>query len=179
MSKPLTKIERLILKHGGKSPFRASELAAEAPAPRLNGEIAAHGPELTTAALEAWERRLNGEAIIDVAHSLGLSIESAKELIRSVHAAIHEDLKENLSLNRQLDLERLDGLLRTYYPQARGGDLDAANFVIKSLQHRAKLTGAEPLPDPGRTNQPQAVLVWIQQQLPSINRIVDALPLEQ
>jgi hypothetical protein len=49
--------------------------------------------------------------------------------------------------------------------------------VLKCLAQRSKLTGIEPQPDPGRSN-PQNVLVWIQNQLPSINRIVDALPLE-
>lgn len=178
MTKPLTAIERMIVKREGTSPFRRTELSSVAPAPRLNDQIAIHGEKLTTDALHAWNARLDGIPIIDLAHELGLSIEAAKELIRQVHAAIHEDLKVNLALNRQLDLERLDALLRTYYPQAKGGNLDAANFTVKALQHRAKLTGAEPLPDPGRTNQPQNVLVWIQNNLPNINKIVDALPRE-
>lgn len=170
-------LKRAIAKYSSKRPF-CTELAPDAPAPHLNTQIAEHGEKLATEALRAWNARLEGEPIIDVAHNLGLSINAAKELIRQVHAAIHEDLKENLALNRQLDLERIDALLKTYYPQAKGGNLDAANFTVKALQHRAKLTGAEPLPDPGRTNQPQAVLVWIQQNLPNINRIVDALPRE-
>ena len=174
----MSELERMVAKHAGKSPFRHTELAQEAPAARLNGQVAVHGEKLTREALGAWNARLDGEPIIDVAHNLGLSINAAKELIRQVHSAIHEDLKENLALNRQLDLERIDALLKTYYPQAKMGDLDAANFTVKALQHRAKLTGAEPLPDPGRTNQPQNVLIWLQANLPNINKIVDALPRE-
>jgi hypothetical protein len=48
--------------------------------------------------------------IVDVAHQLGVSIEAAKELIREAHAAIAEDLKENLEVNRKLDMARIDGV---------------------------------------------------------------------
>jgi hypothetical protein len=108
---------------------------------------------------------------------MGLSIEGTKALIKEAHDAIHEDLKTNLDLNRQLDLQRIDGLLQVYYPLARSGDPDSANVTLKCLAQRSKLTGIEPMPDPGRSN-PQNVLVWIQSQLPSINKIVDALPAE-
>lgn len=162
---------------GGHAPFQRTALSPDAPAPRLEAQIAKHGPELTAAALRAWDARLSGEPIVDVAHELGLSIEAAKELIRQVHKAIHDDLKESLSLNREMDLARLDALLKAYYPAAKEGDLDAANFVVKALAHRAKLTGSEPPPDAGRS-KPENVLVWIQAQLPQINRLVDALPLE-
>jgi hypothetical protein len=85
-------------------------LAPDAPAPRLGELVAEYGEGPTARALAAWEQRLNGETIIDVAHNLGVSIESAKVLIRQVHDAIAEDLKENLELNRTLDLARIDTL---------------------------------------------------------------------
>jgi hypothetical protein len=158
---------------------RATFLDPEStPAPRTEAQVAAHGLEPTEMALCAWERRVNGAPIVDVAHDLGLSIEASKALIREVHAAIRDDLKDALELNRQLDLDRVDGLLQTFYPQARAGNIESATITIRALQHRAKLVGLEPLPDPGRNQQPQNVLVWIQNQLPAINRIVDALPPE-
>jgi hypothetical protein len=39
-------------------------------------------------ALKAWDKRINGESILDVAHEFGLSIEAAKQLIKEAHAAI-------------------------------------------------------------------------------------------
>jgi hypothetical protein len=172
---------RAALKGGNKRrikvPTERTPLAPNAPAPRLNGMIAKHGAEPTEMALSAWEARVRGEPIINVAHSLGLSIEGAKKLIREAHDAIAEDLKTNLDLNRQLDLDRIDRLIGAYYPSAKAGEHDSANVVLRCLQQRSKLTGIEPQPDPGRSN-PQSVLVWVQNQLPSINRIVDALPLE-
>jgi hypothetical protein len=153
-------------------------MAPDAPAPRLEEQIATNGETLTTAALEAWNARLSGVPIIDVAHQLGLSIELCRKLIREVHAAIYEDLKENVDLNRQLDLARIDQIIRAFLPAAKSGDDDAANVVLRCLTQRAKLTGTEP-GEPGRSSvQPQNVMVWIQNQLPAINRIVDSLPLE-
>ena len=158
--------------------FKRTELAPDAPAPRTHEMIAARGQELSCRATEAWAARLDGRPIVDIAHEMGLSISSAKALINEAHAAIAEDLKETLNLNRELDLHRIDGLLQTYYGQAKAGDLDSAQLVLKCLAHRAKLTGAEPPTQPGRTNEPVNILNWIQVQMPSINRIVDALPLE-
>jgi DNA-binding CsgD family transcriptional regulator len=152
-------------------------LAPDAPAPRLAELAAEYGHGLTARALEAWGQRLQGATIIDVAHQLGISIESAKALIREVHEAIAEDLKENLEVNRSLDLARIDGLLATHYPRAKAGKVKSAQLVLRCLERRAKLTGVEPLPDPGRSH-PQSVLIWIQEKLPMINAIVNNLPPE-
>jgi hypothetical protein len=157
--------------------IRRTSLAPDAPAPHLEGLVAKRGQQPTAEALSAWNDRVGGAPIIDVAHNLGVSIELAKVLIKEVHQAIGEDLKANLEVNRTLDLARVDGLIRAHYPIATAGDEKSANVVLRALQHRARLTGAEPQPE--RTTQaPENVLIWIQQQLPSINRLVDALPQE-
>ena len=106
---------------------------------------------------------------------MGCSIETAKQLIAEAHAAISEDLKANLNLNRELDLARVDGLIASYYGPAKSGDTDSANIVLKCLSHRSTLTGNAALPDPGRSH-PENVIIWLQNQLPSITKIVDALP---
>jgi hypothetical protein len=152
-------------------------LAPNAPAPRLEKLVATNGEEPTARALEAWEKRLHGKPIIDIAHAMGVSIPTAKDLIKTVHDAIAEDLKENLELNRSLDLARIDGLLNAHYPRAKAGKVKSAQLVLRCLERRAKLTGIEPLPDPGRSH-PQSILVWIQEKLPSIDAIVRALPPE-
>lgn len=152
-------------------------LDVQAPAPRLNGVIHERGPEMTKDALEAWDARVSGVPIVDIAHGLGVSIALAKKLIQEVHEAVRDDLKDSTELNRQLDLQRCDGLLAAHYPIAKDGDTDSAAVVLRVMQHRAKLTGIEPLPDPGRSH-PTNVLVWIQNQLPGINKLVDSLPLD-
>lgn len=152
-------------------------LAPDAPSPRFNELLEHRGAEQIKAALCAWTARVHGVPIIDIANELGVSIALAKQLIKEVHESIRDDLKDSLELNRQLDLERVDGLIQSFYPVARSGDTDSAAIVIRALQHRSKLTGIEPLPDPGRSH-PQNVLVWINSQLPNINKLVDSLPLE-
>jgi hypothetical protein len=139
--------------------------------------VAQRGPELTQQALDAWQQRLAGVPIIDVAHDMGVSIETAKMLVREVHAAIADDLKESVAQNRELDLQRIDAMIRSWYPSAVDGDKDSADVMLKLLAQRAKLTGSGE-PQQSHVVQPQNVLVWIQQQLPSINRIVDSLPIE-
>ena len=160
-----------------KDAAKRTPLSPQAPAPRFKEVLEHRGQELTKQALEAWSARVGGVPIVDIAHELGVSINLAKELIKEVHEAIRDDLKQNEDLNRQLDLHRVDGLLNTFYPQARSGDTEAANVTLRALQHRMKLTGLEPLPDPGRSH-PTNVLVWIQNQMPGINKLVDSLPLE-
>ena len=155
----------------------ATPLAPDAPAPHTAAMVQKRGEELTTLALAAWDKRLNGASIIDVAHGCGLSIESAKALIKEAHEAIAEDLKTTLNQNRELDLQRTDMILKSFLPAAKDGDRDSAAIVLKALTHRARLTGTEPQPDAGRS-RPENVLVWIQAQLPAINKIVDSLPIE-
>jgi hypothetical protein len=158
---------------------KRTQLAPDAPAPALDTLVASRGLEPTERALAAWDQRISGSPIIDVAHSLGVSIELAKTLINEVHAAIHEDLRANLDLNRQIDLARVDSVIKGHLPAAKAGDPEAANVVLRAITTRAKLTGVEAESSPAtRLQSPQNILVWIQNQLPSINRIVDSLPIE-
>jgi hypothetical protein len=161
-----------------KSIDKRATLAPDAPAPQTQALVASNGLEPTSRALEAWNARLEGAPIIDVAYQLGVSIELAKKLIQEVHTAIYEDLKANMDLNRQLDLNRIDSVLKAFLPGAKAADPDAANVVLRALQHRAKLTGQEPEAAPTRHGGAQNVMIWLQTQLPSINRIVDNLPIE-
>jgi hypothetical protein len=155
-----------------------TELPPDAPAPQTGELVADQGEELTVEAIRAWDDRIKGKAIIDIAHDMGVSIELARHLIKEVHAALHEDLKANLELNRTIDLQRIDGLIMTFYPMAKAGDDKSATVLLKALQHRAKLTGAEPVPEPTRANHVESVQAWIVNVLPSINRLVDNLPQE-
>jgi hypothetical protein len=151
----------------------------DAPSPRLDALVERDGVDPTAQALAAWEARIKGSPVVDIAHAMGLSIEACKRLIKEAHDAVREDLKDALELNRSLDLQRIDGLLATYYPLAREGHEESAYITLAALKHRAKLTGTEPGSEriPGSL-APQNVLVWIQNALPQINKIVDALPVD-
>jgi hypothetical protein len=152
-------------------------LVPDAPAPRLQELVNEYGSGPCGRALAAWQARMMGESIIQVATDLGLSIDAAKVLIREVHEAVSEDLKENLDLNRSLDLARIDALIAAHFPRAKAGKIKSAQLVLRCLERRTKLIGLEPLPAPSRGNS-QSVLIWIQEKLPGINAIVNELPTE-
>lgn len=151
---------------------------SDAPAPRLEAIVQAQGPDLAAEAISAWDQKVNGHGIIDIAHEMKVSIETARLLIRQVQEAITLDLKESVTQNRELDLARIDRLVRAWFPLACAGDEGAANVMVKLLAQRGKLTGANNEQPDAKSMQPQNILVWIQSQLPSINRIVDSLPIE-
>jgi hypothetical protein len=152
-------------------------LAPDAPAPRLEALVNEYGPGPCARALMAWQARMNGDSIIAIATDLGLSIPAAKDLISEVYAAIQEDLKENIDLNRQLDLARIDALIGAHFPRAQQGKTKSAQFILRCIERRSKLIGLEPMPAPSQHNS-QSVLIWIQEKLPSIDAIVRALPPE-
>jgi len=138
----------------------------DTPAPRLNAIALAHGAQPIARALVAWEKRLRGVPIIDVARDLGLSIEEAKVCLGQIHNIICEDIKDAIALARALDLERIDGLLATFYPRALAGDKAAALVVLKCLDRRAELCGTQPCPNRiGKGSGRHNVLLWLQNQL--------------
>lgn len=151
----------------------------DSPAPQLKALAAKHPNQLLQNALAAWECRIKGQPVIDIAHGLGMTIEGAKALIREVHEAIRDDLKASMELNRELDLARIDKLIETFYGDATKGDPDSAQLILKCISQRSKLTGAEPERNGDTSGRaPANVLVWIQNQLPAINQLVDSLPVE-
>jgi hypothetical protein len=151
--------------------------APDLPAPRLQELVGKRGSLPTARALACWAARLNGNSPIEIAVNLGFTLEEVRDLIDEVHKALHEDLKENLDLNRQLDLSRIDSLISAHMPKAKSGKVKSAALILRALERRSKLTGIEPLPEPTRANQTN-VLCWIQGQLPNINKLVDSLPVE-
>ena len=152
-------------------------LAPDAPAPRLQQLVDEYGAGVCAKALEAWAARMGGSSIIEIAAGLGVSIPSAKALIRQVYEAVFEDLKENIDLNRQLDLGRIDALIAAHFPRAQAGKIKSSQLVLRCIERRSKLIGLEPLPAPTQHNS-QQVLIWVQEKLPSINALVNSLPTE-
>ena len=65
----------------------------------------------------------------------GVSKAYKRALTRHPHAMIDE--------HRELELNRLDALQRTYWKMAVDGNLRAADFVLRIIDKRAKLLGLE------------------------------------
>jgi hypothetical protein len=151
-------------------------LGPDAPAPRTQLLISELGPEPAALAITAWQARLSGMPLIDIAHEMGLTIPAARALINDAYTALREDLKDNIELNRTIDLARVDELIKSWLPLAQRGDPAAANVMLKALSLRSRLASTEPTPASTERVHPQNVLVWVQQQLPAIEKLVQAIP---
>lgn len=78
--------------NGAKGPsvdLQVTPFASDAPAPKTKALVASLGEELSTVALEAWAGRVGGESIIEVAYRLGVTIESARELIKETSGQLN------------------------------------------------------------------------------------------
>lgn len=113
---------------------------------------------------------------MDIATEIGMTIPAARALINDAYTALREDLKDNIELNRTIDLARIDELIKAWLPLAQRGDPAAANVMIKALSLRSRLASTEPTPASTERVHPQNVLVWVQQQLPQIEKLVEAIP---
>ena len=85
-------------------------------------------------------------AVLDL-RAAGCSVEEIAKLldipVRRAERLLHEALAQSLPIEeaRTLELVRLDTLLKAYWEQALSGDIDAAEFVRKLVETRAKVAG--------------------------------------
>ncbi|MFH1066421.1 MAG: hypothetical protein V1746_00720 [bacterium] len=114
----------------------------------------------------AWQMRLAGAPVRRIAERLGVSEKSVACYIREELDGAIERTRHSLTQYRQLELERLEGLLTRWYPVAVAGsffadddeknveedDLDvgvkAAALTLKIIERLAKLLGLDALETP-------------------------------
>jgi|SRR5579871_1043612 len=89
----------------------------------------------------AMEMRLAGASYQKIADELGYSGTAGS--YKAVMSAMDETIREPAEKLRPLELDRLDGLLETWYPLARAGDEKAADIVLKIQARRARLLGLD------------------------------------
>jgi hypothetical protein len=85
-----------------------------------------------------FEERLTGRSIRSISREFGLSTAKVEHIIANHCTPITVEAKLRAL---QLDLHRLDELMRTYLPKAMNGDLPAANLCIRICEQRAMLMG--------------------------------------
>lgn len=107
---------------------------------------------------QALELRMAGATFRQIADQLGYKGPQGAQF--AVEAALDKTIREPADRLRELDARRLDSLLLTYWPMAKGGNMDALDRVLRILQRRAKLLGLDlPVVDPSRTDIDVAVRV--------------------
>lgn len=88
---------------------------------------------------KALELRLTGVAYSEIARDLDYA--DASGAYRAVEAVLKRVESAAAAELRQVEDLRLDALLRRYWPDAIGGDIKAAELVIKLHDRRVKLHG--------------------------------------
>ena len=89
---------------------------------------------------QALELRKAGASYPEIARTLGCALSSAH---KSVSAALQKTLQEPAAEVRQLELDRLDRLMRALWPAAIEGDPNVIDRVLKIMARRAALQGLD------------------------------------
>jgi DNA-binding transcriptional regulator LsrR (DeoR family) len=143
----------------------------------------------------AWDLRIDGCSVREIAERLGISYAQARRLVQLAYTNPGMRLSETAEVARELDLARLDQLIRAYLPLALNNSVLAksvldgekvspedaavpfavAKIILETLNQRAKLHGLYIYAklEPGQARQD--VLAWVQSVAPSIQRAVNDL----
>jgi predicted transcriptional regulator len=83
--------------------------------------------------------RREGWSFREIADTLGCAIETVSSDLREVLNHAISELGETTEEARQLEVERLDEIMKEYYIKATGGDMAAAALVLSIGDRRRKL----------------------------------------
>lgn len=88
---------------------------------------------------QIWDMRKQGHSIRDISISLGVTDKTIRADLVTVAKRHISELSETVEESRQLQIERLDGMLKQYQPLAEAGNLSAAAMVLSIESRRSKL----------------------------------------
>ncbi len=92
---------------------------------------------------KSLELRIIGLSYQQIADQLGVSKSRAYRACTAALDEINEETKKLAQLNKTLDLQRLDWIIREAMKQALKGDLQAMDRIMKAIDRRAKIYGFE------------------------------------
>ena len=105
---------------------------------------------------EALAMRAAGHTFDVIGERLGVTRQAAQQLVARAVAALPV---ESLDAVRQLESERLDGLLAAVWPSAESGDVRAVDRVLRIMERRARLLGLDG-GDPTEDERVEVVVNW-------------------
>lgn len=103
-------------------------------------------PRKTTATerrQQALDYRIAGLTFQQIGDKLGITKQAAHALIVAALDDINKKTAIDAEKLREMELERLDSLWRTVYPQAKSGNLGATDRALKIMERRARLLGLD------------------------------------
>lgn len=86
-----------------------------------------------------FEMRRDGHTIHEIAVALKISDPTVSEHLKRVLDRTVADIAESAEQNRQLQIDRLDKMLKKYMPLAEQGNMGAASLVLTIEARRSKL----------------------------------------
>ena len=87
----------------------------------------------------ALKLRIQGFTYREIGERLGLTLARAHQIVTREFDLAAKELKETREAARQVELERLDAMLRGIWPKASRGNLDAIDRALRIAQRRARL----------------------------------------
>jgi hypothetical protein len=105
--------------------------------PRNNSKALARASR----AEKIFQMRLEGMTERAIAAKVGLTAPRIHQILAKAHQQILARSAESLEQTANLDLQRLDELIRVHWPKR--ADPDRANVVFKAMERRAKLLGLD------------------------------------
>ena len=111
------------------------------PGPRSTGTSAYAQARVRQA--KALELRLAGYSYRRIAQELGVNVSTAHRYVRKALQEVAERTQESAEQVLQIELQRLDELLRAVWERATSGDKSAIHTALRIMATRHKLLGLE------------------------------------
>jgi len=92
---------------------------------------------------QALALRRAGHNYAEIGRRLGISRQSARDVVIRAYQQLSEDIAEETAKARDVELDRNDAILTAWWDLARQGDEKAAGVVLKALAQRHKILGLE------------------------------------
>lgn len=118
--------------------------------------------------IKAIEMRAAGHSYREIAAALGYR--SVASVYETVDRGLAEWVREPLDRMIALELLRLDQLIRAYWARAAGGDAEAASFVLKVLERRARMLG---LDSPKRVDIHALIVEWARENALPVDEVTE------
>ena len=90
---------------------------------------------------KALELRTLGLSYRQIADQLAISKTAAYRHVIKAIETLENESREDARVNRRLDLERLDWIIREAMKQSLKGDLQAMDRIMKAIDRRARIYG--------------------------------------
>ena len=92
---------------------------------------------------QALDFRMAGMTFQQIGDKLGITKQAAHTLVVAAMDETREKIAESAHQVIAMELERLDSLWRTVYPQAKQGNLGAIDRSLRIMERRARLLGLD------------------------------------